>query len=124
MEDTLVGFEVAKLAKELEFNILTQYGFSPDGEELSSAWKYMSNDNRSIPRPTQSLLQKWIREVHKIDVFVVACFVGDPPHKYSYYITDIKSNDTDADGSETDTYEEALEVGLQEALKLTSAENK
>ena len=58
-----------------------------------------------------------IGEVHNIDVFPVACFIGEPKHKYSYYM--LKANDDlDTDGCETETYEEALEHGLVEALKL------
>lgn len=71
----------------------------------------------SNSRPTQSLLQRWLRVVHNIDIFVVACYVGGEYHKYSYYIVS-RNIDNDSDGSEDDTYEDALENALLESLEL------
>lgn len=56
--------------------------------------------------PTQSLLAKWLRKVHNIHVYPVYIDKG-----YEYYI-----NTTQSDGW-YETYELALEAGLQEALK-------
>ncbi len=92
MIEELISFETAKLAKEKGFN-----------EQCSA--------------PTQSLLQKWLREVHNIHVNV------------SYGLTftfkingDLKGNDyVDYSNIEeywSRTYEEALEKGLIEGLKL------
>lgn len=67
--------------------------------------------------PTQSLLQKWLREVHNIHTNVHYGLT------FTFKINgDLKGNDY-VDYSEMDkfwgrTYEEALEKGLQEALKL------
>lgn len=71
----------------------------------------------SNTHPTQSLLQRWLRVVHNIDIFVVACYIGSDEHKYSYYIVS-RNIDNDTDGSEDDTYEEALENALLEGLEL------
>lgn len=127
MEDTLVGFEVAKLAKGKGFSIVTQYGFCPDGEELSSAWKYMSNDNRSISRPTQSLLQRWLREVHNIYVDVVSYYDEDqlplskdnlqkPKGFFCWDAYDEGFSEEKADKFKT--YEQALEHRVMEGLNL------
>ena len=66
----------------------------------------LSNDYSA---PTQSLLQKWFREEHGIDVYCMP--VGDDSYKW---YNNIASHNPVLTG----TYEEALEVGLQEALKL------
>lgn len=69
-----------------------------------------------IEAPTQSLLQKWLREKHNIHIGVyynknscvwdVECWHVDDVEPFYY------------GNIEFNTYEEALENGLQEALKL------
>lgn len=65
--------------------------------------------------PTQSLLQKWLRDIHFIDVEPKAIrFVGD--EKASYYNNYI--NGSMVEMKKYNTYEEALEEGLYQALLL------
>lgn len=74
-----------------------------------------------IEFPPQSVAQKWLRETKNIHICVYNCACG-----YGYEIskadngTHITSSVYEGtnDGGEWDTYEEALETGLQEALKL------
>lgn len=126
MKERTVTFETAKLAKEKNFNVLTDLGFSPDGEELDTVWKFLSNDNRSISRPTQSLLQTWLREVHNIAV--IPCFNDNVAEEYYYFIhtNTIKaySNRICSLPNKFNNYEDALEIGLQEALKLIKDERQ
>lgn len=110
MKEQLITFETAKLAKE-------------KGVIIKSDIAYNSIGTLEIPRginyyaPTQSLLQKWLREVHNIHTNVHYGLT------FTFKINgDLKGNDY-VDYSEMDkfwgrTYEEALEKGLQEALKL------
>ena len=85
------------------------------------------------PTPTQSLLQKWLREEHNIFVEVkINERLFKSLHEHSHNIKCLKwrwTNYCNIDDSEFiyesfcsqityDTYEEALEIGLQEALKL------
>jgi hypothetical protein len=105
MKEELITFETAKLAKEK--------GFDLNGH---------TNDEVS---PTQSLLQKWLREVHKINVesnylpnipgyrclFVPMTDKISMEEKYKLFSKYYGRNTHDS-------YEEALEEGLQEALKL------
>jgi hypothetical protein len=73
--------------------------------------------------PTQSLLQKWLREVHDIDVFInrdgmfrkesYCIFIHDNIKN----ISRLRPLDNDV-FSGYSTYEEALEVGLYQALLL------
>jgi hypothetical protein len=62
--------------------------------------------------PTQSLLQKWLREVHGIDLW---CERFSTNERWIWQCP--KVNRERLEGS-YDTYEQALEKGLQEALKL------
>ncbi len=121
MSDTLVSFETAKLAKEKGFPDILGLTYSQDGR---------LEGHRSInyPAPTQSLLQKWLREKH--DTHIEISLV-DNSRTYHWEYTVVTSNDRDFNdeycfdsaknhynNEEFKTFEEALEKGLQEALKL------
>ena len=111
MEDTLISFETAKLAKEKGFN-----------------WKNIEilevkSKSAFLDSTTQSLLQKWLREVHKINIFISSKTIENKtifiPHGRT--IPDTIKNNLIVDIIQyctNNTYEEALEIGLQEALKL------
>lgn len=76
---------------------------------------------------TQALLQKYLREVHNILVDVVAFYDNDKlplskdnlqkPKGYFYWDY-YNETFTEENAIKFDTYEKALEYGLQEALKL------
>ena len=64
-------------------------------------------------------LQKWLREVHNIDIDITRCNVQNHNDGVGYqyeYITPVIESISDFKIYKT--YEEALEKGLQEALKL------
>lgn len=66
--------------------------------------------------PTQSELQRWLREVHEIYVIPP---VDIETKKYSWELYNFSTNESKTSGwSEFETYEEALELGLIEGLKL------
>ena len=87
----------------------------------SYKWENFNEKNDCLSAPTQSLAQKWLRETKNIHICVYNCACG-----YGYEIskadngTHITSSVYEGtnDGGEWDTYEEVLETGLQEALKL------
>jgi hypothetical protein len=132
MTDQLISFETAKLAKEKGFNEECIYYYSNKTGILKP---FMFDDNPKVISiqngtnaglltiaPTQSLLQKWLRDKHNIHIYIsttpkfdklqgskykAAIDVPFQPFKWTtghYYLGN--------------TYEEALEQGLQEALKL------
>jgi hypothetical protein len=129
MKEQLVTFDTAKLAKEkgfdescndyYDFNKKIQgfayYEFDRENSNLKT-----SLANAKYSAPTQSLLQRWLREVHNIYVNVNPITLNDGkplhsrsyPHKYHYSIYPF------ARGTHKNTYEEALEIGLQEGLTL------
>lgn len=120
MKEELITLETAKLAKEKGFDVATEfgYGYVEDG----SLSNYYTNEYHELKAPTQSLLQKWLREDKKI---VVDVFQESKNSKYTgYWQVDI---------SEVGNYKEeelpnprildldfnvTLEKGLQEALEL------
>ena len=148
MKETLINFKTAKLAKEKGFSeygyyfyteedglcsidsdgeILNIYDenlnqidyrydyngdfwFNDEGDVFYTSEKYLS--------PTQSLLAKWLREEHHLIVIVAYQYEHDST-PYSYWI--YKENNSlplNQWINDLHTYEEALELGLIEALKL------
>lgn len=135
MKEQLITFETAKLAKEKGFDIPTiQFYTSGKKAYLSEAEDYMTeryaesnwNNGRgsyptepekvSCSAPTQSLLQKWLREIHDIHISLnyevpnYSCTIGGYDQN--------KDEHTCIELYSWMPYEEALEKGLQEALKL------
>lgn len=80
-----------------------------------------NTDVYSISAPTQSIAQKWLRETKNLHIEIYRSAVG-----YGYAIVKADNGtwqeDDDSrgpnDGGLWDTYEEALEAGIREALKL------
>ena len=140
MKEQLISFEIAKLAKEKGFDWKCQHYFSSAHPEIgidveegfnhaqSSKGTYVGPKDILIDRnsykggifsrPTQSLLQRWLREKHKIDVLpslLEMYFQASNPKyvtKISHYLRVQEFT------KDYGTYEEALEEGLQKALKL------
>ena len=131
MKEQLISFETAKLAKEKGFFQETNrleipyYNYKGEFKGDVSDWrirKYIRGENTSdiefVSAPTQSLLAKWLREQHNI---YVTSQIGnlDFINTYHYEIRYIDKNKfmCKVNGN-FKTYEEALEIGLQKALKL------
>ncbi len=123
MKEEIVSLEVAKLAKGKEFDwkVVDHYR---DNELIHNSALYNFNDPEEqamwniqlSSAPTQSLLQKWLREVHNIHIIVKAKLVDRPQRLYTLEVYNY-SIDLDIDDI-FDTYELALEEGLKKALKL------
>ncbi len=115
MEEQLISLETAKLSKEKGFNEYCEYSYEGSSlHKVSRLWKN-SEDDTEYAVPNQSFLQKWLRETHEIYIFVVASF-NSSNMKFSYYICK-NGKDINSDGSDSLTYEEALEIALLECLK-------
>ena len=121
MEEQLIGFKVAKLAAKKGFNIgPTKNWYTRTG-----------NFNSYSPKTpywvvTQSLLQKWLRDKHKIQLCLQPLYGGSKiDGKQIGWLCYTPFQDEDFNNLQSAsislsqyTYEEALEKGLQEALKL------
>lgn len=122
MKEELVTLETAKMLKEKGFDEPCSISIN-----IEDGRKYMSNrTNSEMPKkvctqPPQSIAQKWLRETKDLHIEIYRSAVG-----YGYAIVKADNGtwqeDDDSrgpnDGGLWDTYEEALEAGIQEALKL------
>jgi|TARA_B110000914_G_C15370642_1_gene403008 hypothetical protein len=133
MKEQLITFDTAKLAKEKGFENKTPHKLRRDyynhlgeinGDVTEYIKAYVANKGlekyNTIDAPTQSLLQKWLREEHKINV--ESNYLPNI-QKYSCLYIPMRGKACISDRKyvsklKFDTYEEALEEGLQEALKL------
>jgi len=112
MRDELVLYVTAKLANKKGF-----IGFSED--RYNRLGELKENKSWSISAPTQTSLNRWLREVHGIKVIsntdITLSWVWNIQslHPQASY-TGNYINDPEV----YITYEDALEIGLQEALKL------
>ena len=124
MEDTRITFETAKIAKEKRFpqepnrRKVPYYNYKGEfnGDVTDFLRKYLreedTSDVESVSAPTQSLLAKWLREEHNIHLIAYKNINIDG-YDWCFITTDGITNI-----NSYKTYEEAYEIGLQEALKL------
>jgi hypothetical protein len=132
MKEQLVSLKTARSAKKQGFKERCHYFFNE-----GSGWKiqedYILRQDKTIEAPTQSFLQKWLREEKNVVVevtfnsslfrrlheaahkktslnyhWIIFTNTSDPEFVYNNFYSD----DT------FETYEEALEQALQQALKM------
>jgi len=136
MKEQLISFETAKLAKEKGFDLKCNCHWSTyDNNGVLNNFlriednlkrdynnynfAYISNKNEELfSAPSQSLLQRWLREKHQINIDVET-LGKENSIKYSFDLVYILETLHVKSFKEIfETYEDALEFGLQEALKL------
>lgn len=129
MKEQLISFETAKLAKEKGFDIEVLNAYRSDGSIFSGA-EGEDNDiyNHNLwdfySAPTQSLLQRWLREKHNILIWLI------PTHtdKSKLLFVSLVANDMPSEKgrivyqSKSLEYEEALEIALQKGLEIIKGE--
>jgi hypothetical protein len=135
MERHLINFSTAKLAKLAGFNDDESGFYYPLRETTKGIYgkvkigelrysitdcagsEFFKDDNFALA-PIQSVLQQWLREIHRIHIRIEHDNNGShtfweimvlPIYNYSGSTIKLQG---------FDTYEDALEAGLQEALKL------
>ena len=125
MEDQLISFETAKLAKEKGFDWKVRFSYGKKEEVSKESLNGYEDDNFNfykgtywqISAPTQSLLQKWLREKHNIHITIDLLnnsfeeFGFTISYPWREYINNINED-------LKKPYEEALEEALVESLKL------
>jgi hypothetical protein len=118
MNEQIVSLKTAELAKEKELDFELDLGgnctcYNKENELLSYHVHFQYPDRSEyVFAPTQGLLQKWLREVHKIHIGV-----DYDRHGWSYFLTNIKNDTGEVNWSKDyTTYEEAIEAGLYRAL--------
>lgn len=143
MKDQLISFETAKLAKEKGFYIINSdilNWYHNNGEKAGDFDFRLMNTkitdyqtHEGILAPTQSLLQKWLREKHNLFITIEQDFEPIPftepinkrgdrlmQHSGKYFLIVRTPNEglSTPNSHIGKTYEEALEVGLIRALNL------
>lgn len=126
IHEEIVTYEVARLAKVKGFDVPTRTikVEKIEGTE-KEVWdeeecRYITQwETRSVRIPTQSLLQRWMREIHAIDIDIYPIFPDGEPYKREYgcqvYAVG-KSNKPFRIGY-AKTYENMLESALKYALE-------
>tara|TARA_R110000823_G_scaffold252708_1_gene375265 strand:- start:351 stop:731 length:381 start_codon:yes stop_codon:yes gene_type:complete len=125
MKEQLITFETAKLAKEKGFENKTPHKLRRDyynhlGEINGDVTLYIkayvnkksTRNLETIDAPTQSLLQKWLREEHQL--YVLINYVNKEQFNWEINMFQHGEYGIGFRGN----YEEALEAGLLTALKL------
>ena len=125
MQDWLITLATAQSAKASGFNAPTAFYFRqyeddealPGGLHTNGVDDWNEND---VPgeisywsRPTQSLLQAWLREQCKLSVEVRS----GANQTWGYVIVNLWTGYNEP-GTNVTSYEEALELGLQASFKL------
>lgn len=118
IHEEICTYEVAKLAKEKGFDVPTHYAYNENCQKamyMELCLNRNTKDSRSISAPTQSLLQRWLREERNIDIAIVPLYTGG----YSYIVYNIHCRDNRVVNTNAGyaTYELALEDALKYALK-------
>lgn len=122
MKDQLISFEAAKLAKEIGFNIDQLMVYNKDTKDFWNQFTLTSSPNlcrkNGYLAPTQSLLQKWLRDTHNIHIEIS---LSDSEFKYDsdlYIIGEEMRCLTKYTTIECESYEEALERAIKKTINL------
>ena len=124
MKEQLISFETAKLAKYKGFNELVDSVYNIVGV-ISNNINNKNQDwenNEIYSAPTQSLLQKWLREIKNIHIYIIPYFGTEYDEGVQgWELLTLQHLDTEISKPiriRFETYEEALEKGLQEVLQI------
>lgn len=119
MEDEPITFETAKLAKEKGFNEECRFNVFRGTKDYITKEKSINSklSSTTYSQPTQTKLQRWLREVHDIHISLnyeiegYSCTIGG--------YDQINHNHVGVELEEQyNTYEQTLEAGILVALKL------
>ena len=116
IHEEICTYEVCKLAKEKGFNVQTFDWYDYTGNYNKG---FIPHKLHECPRykeyyaPSQSLLQRWLREEKNIDIAIVPLYAGG----YAYIIYNIHCRDNRV--VNTNAGYAAYELALEDALKYT-----
>jgi len=111
MKEKLISYQTAQIAKEMGFD-----------------WKHAdfyidqatNGDYINLPCVPQSLLQKWLREVYEIQMMINPFYdsLRNPKCSFACDVIEIARTGHVIKSQRHNTYEDALEEGLQNGMKL------
>ena len=118
MTEQVVKYGTARLAKYLGFDWWCSRYYYKEGKDYISGFnnKNSLNNENEVSTPTQSLLQKWLRDVHKI-IVIPEILYHDNEEGWNTYGCNIFFGNIGLTLNFFTTYEEALEAGLLKGLK-------
>lgn len=120
IEEQFISFDTAKMLKEAGFDAPCYVQYSDIGVQWDMSYpENFNEDDWGDSCPTQALAARWLREIHKLHVFAKRIYeYALDKFSWGYYIQ--SSNYEYCKNFEIgfDKYEQALEAGLQEAVKL------
>ena len=135
IEESYVSFDTAKMLKEAGFNIpcrgiyvtdrtgyyeFREYDNKQTADDL--CWNTEDGFQYEYLAPTQALVARWLREVHRISVDAAFMAPSTNIDVWQYFIGKMDDmiwpGDFETSERTYATYEEAMEAGLQEAVKL------
>ena len=114
--EEICTYEVCKLAREKGFNEKCYHYYQKGVLESDECFnRYNKGVDKICSAPTQSLLQRWLREKKKIDIAIVPVYDGG----YSYIVYNIHCRDNRVVNTNAGyaTYELTLEDALKYALE-------
>ena len=127
IEEQIISLETAKLANNKGFNAECDYFYNRGSNyKLQNDSIIRTGDDLIYEAPTQSLLQRWLRELHGVDIHITRNKPSYREYRVEIYKVDdtrtyihFQINEEKSNGCKWfDDYEEALETALLEALKL------
>lgn len=129
MKEEIISFKAANLAKEKKFDWDCDYFYNKNGKlcdiqyydstpnnKLEEGWWFSSNEEFFCAAPTQSILQRWLREKH--DIILEINYSECEWWQWIIISKNIWIQGTNKTDDVDLTYEQALEAGLYEALQL------
>ena len=122
IEESYVSFDTARMLKEAGFDEVCRSAYYATGNTAVMHERNSMLSPGYVSRPTQALAARWLREKHRIVVdvtFIPPSVDGD---EWQYFVGKMDEmvwpGDFEPSDRKYETYEEAMEAGLQEAIKL------
>ena len=129
MPEEICTYEVAMLAKEKGFDEPTLYAYDKESRRLARMRYCVKRNSRTeglmtLAAPTQSLLQRWLREEKKVHIEIAhnPMYGGFMPYICKIVegeegVFTLLEKNSHCIAMRNATYENALEAGLKYALK-------
>jgi len=121
IKEELVTYKIATLAKEKGFKSISNYYDGAHELILNPTHTNNMMQRFRYEAPTQSLLQSWLRKKHNIVIIINVeanySELGVLIDSFNYVIYELKSKITLSDNN-FNSYEQALETAIKEALDL------
>lgn len=127
IEESYVSRDTARMLKEAGFDVPCNIYYElEDGEAVRKdcirPYDHNGFGDTICSRPTLALAAMWLRDKHRLHVSVSIVGLFDGLRDITYWAFSIMNVNTALfeyiDGNRYDSYEEALEEGLQKAIEL------